>query len=402
MGRSSSDKEGSEKLVEVSGRNSYNSMYTVHWKDGHSSKYPFVWLQDNCRCSACYHPSSYQRLALMANLDPEVKPTQEEITEDGSLLKITWPNNHVGEYPSTWLRNHQFDKGNHDPISDLKSKPWGAELADKIPRFKFGDIINNDEVLFDWLRTLHETGLAVLTDAPTKPGAVEAIGKRVAYLRETVYGKKFQVYSKFNTSSLAYTSAELGLHVDLPFYGCCPGVQMLHCIRQTKSTGGDNQFADAFNAALILKKEYPAEYKLLTTVNIYFRNCGTDHVAEYHLIKGRPMFEEDSEGNFKQVYYNDQVRASYLDVPVDKVQDVYRAMKLFHQTLYKHNISIKLRDGEVVTFNNTRVMHGRSGFTVDVSSAEQVRHYEGGYLEWDEIFSRLRVLRENKEGEFRV
>lgn len=66
---------------------------------------------------------------------------------------------------------------------------------------------------------------------------------------------------------------------------------MLHCIRQTKSTGGDNQFADAFNAALILKKEYPAEYKLLTTVNIYFRNCGTDHVAEYHLIKGRPMFE---------------------------------------------------------------------------------------------------------------
>lgn len=403
MGRSSVERrEGSDKIADVSVRQSNDSMYTVRWKDGHSARYPFVWLRDNCRCPKCYHPSSYQRLALMANLDPEVKPTQQEIAGDGSMLKITWPDNHIGEYPSCWLRSHQFDKGEYDPISDIKSVPWGSDLSDKIPKFKFEDILNKDDVLFDWLKALHEIGLCVLTEAPQKPGALDAIGKRVAYLRETVYGKKFQVYSKFNTSSLAYTSAELGLHVDLPFYGFCPGVQMLHCIRQTKTTGGENQFADAFNAALIMKRDHPEMYKLLTTVNIFFRNCGSDHIAEYHLINGRPMFEEDSEGNFRQVYYNDQVRASYLNVPVEKVKDVYKAIKTFHQTLYKHNVSLKLRDGEVVTFNNTRVMHGRSGFTVDTSNAEQVRHYEGGYLEWDEIFSRMRVLREKKGGELRI
>lgn len=397
-----SEEKGSEKLVEVSGRNSQDAMYKLRWTDGHTSRYPFVWLRDNCRCTKCYHPSSYQRLALMADLDPEVKPTGEELSDEGSLLKVTWPDNHVGEYPSRWLRHHQFDKGFYDPIGDIKPKPWGSELGGNIPKYKYDEVLNDSDVLFEWLKTMYETGLAVLTGAPTKPGALEAIGKRVAYLRETVYGKKFQVYSKYSASSLAYTSAELGLHVDLPFYGFCPGVQMLHCVRQTKGSGGDNQFADAFHAALILKKEKPEVYKLLTTVDIHFRNCGTDHIDEYHLVKGRPMFEEDSEGNFKQVYYNDQVRASYLNVPVEKVQDVYRAIKLFHQTLYKNNISTKLRDGEVVTFNNTRVMHGRTGYTVDSSSGEQVRHYEGGYLEWDEIHSRMRILREKKEGELRV
>ena len=41
-----------------------------------------------------------------------------------------------------------------------------------------------------------------------------------------VFRQTFQVYSKFDPSNLAYTNAELGLHVDLPFYVYPPNVRI--------------------------------------------------------------------------------------------------------------------------------------------------------------------------------
>lgn len=43
--------------------------------------------------------------------------------------------------------------------------------------------------------------------------------------------------------------------------------------------------------------------------------------------------------------------------------------------------------GDIVTFANTRVLHGRVGFVATSS-----RHLQGGYINWDEIRSRRRVL----------
>ena len=45
--------------------------------------------------------------------------------------------------------------------------------------------------------------------------------------------------------------------------------------------------------------------------------------------------------------------------------------------------------GEAMCFHNFRVLHGRDGFEV-LSDGE--RHLEGGYIDWDELHSRRRVL----------
>lgn len=44
----------------------------------------------------------------------------------------------------------------------------------------------------------------------------------------------------------------------------------------------------------------------------------------------------------------------------------------------------------MVTFNNQRILHGRTAFGND---SEGERHVEGGYLDWDEVRSRIRVLK---------
>lgn len=45
--------------------------------------------------------------------------------------------------------------------------------------------------------------------------------------------------------------------------------------------------------------------------------------------------------------------------------------------------------GEVLIFDNWRLLHGREGF--DPSKGH--RHLEGCYIDWDEVYSRIRVLR---------
>lgn len=53
-----------------------------------------------------------------------------------------------------------------------------------------------------------------------------------------------------------------------------------------------------------------------------------------------------------------------------------------------------LLTGEILTFDNIRVFHGRSTYEGD-------RHLEGGYLDWDYVYSKIRVLRKaNKQESF--
>lgn len=46
--------------------------------------------------------------------------------------------------------------------------------------------------------------------------------------------------------------------------------------------------------------------------------------------------------------------------------------------------------GDIVTFDNWRLLHGRKSY---ISRLERLRHLEGCYLDWDEVMSRLRILR---------
>lgn len=51
--------------------------------------------------------------------------------------------------------------------------------------------------------------------------------------------------------------------------------------------------------------------------------------------------------------------------------------------------------GDLVTFDNWRLLHGRRSY---VSSPDRLRHLEGAYLDWDEVMSRLRILRHAVHG----
>ena len=163
-------------------------------------RYPFVWLRDNCRCSACYHPSSRSRLFLITNLDLDIVPSSAEVVtnlpDDEETLQIRWSaddcikddGHMMSSFPVSWLVEHQFSNMSVDHVSKPKRHLWGNEMQSKIPSFSFSSLLNSDKALHDWIESLQVYGLALVKEAPQKEGALLEIGKRVSHLKTTNYG----------------------------------------------------------------------------------------------------------------------------------------------------------------------------------------------------------------------
>ena len=49
-------------------------------------------------------------------------------------------------------------------------------------------LLNDDRVLYEWLKTLEQTGLCLMVEMPRKPGQLKRISERVAFLKKTNYG----------------------------------------------------------------------------------------------------------------------------------------------------------------------------------------------------------------------
>ncbi len=74
-------------------------------------------------------------------------------------------------------------------------------------------------------------GIVLLKNVPTELGMVGEVAKLIAPIQTTIYGDIFNVISTPKPINIAYSSEELGWHMDLMYYESPPGLQYLHCIR---------------------------------------------------------------------------------------------------------------------------------------------------------------------------
>ncbi|XP_038076167.1 gamma-butyrobetaine dioxygenase-like [Patiria miniata] len=374
--------------------------YRVCTDNGFEGTIPYVWLRDNCRCSECFYPSASQRLMKMTDLDPDVIPSSETIVDDGRVLRVIWPDQHRSDFQAAWLSRRHFSDRPRDVVTDPELQSWGAELNGNIPTFDFQKLLEDGAELYNWLDVLNTKGLGLVKGAPTKKGTLRQLAERVAYFKKTLWGEEFQVVSQPNASDLAYTGKTLGFHVDQPYLSYYPGIQMLHCLRRTVDVeGGENQFVDGLHVAQQIQREFPEAYKTLTTQDVDVA-CATfeDH-RQLRLKRRSPTINFDKNGRFRSINYHDGSRAPYqTQVAVEQVTGLYRALKLFSNVMYRPENVVRhqLAEGEIATFNNTRVLHARSAFTI---TGDGGRHLEGGYMDWDEARSRMRGLRENLFGD---
>src|SRR5579859_1730690 len=108
------------------------SALIVAWTTGGASRFPYLWLRDNCGCALCRDPRSGQRLFDAVDLPAEPSPARASL-EDDVVITLWSGDNHESRYKSSWLSAH-------DPSPAARARRrqkrihWGAEIANDLPQ----------------------------------------------------------------------------------------------------------------------------------------------------------------------------------------------------------------------------------------------------------------------------
>jgi [2-(trimethylamino)ethyl]phosphonate dioxygenase len=352
---------------------------TIEWADGRRSRFAAIWLLDN-RPGGRHSPEG-QRLFDVAELPEE--PTIAAAALVGGDLRVEFASGGTSAvYAADWLRRHALDAASRAERQPRR-RLWDKSLAANLPTGRYAGIAQGGRALAAWLGQVRDVGFALLTGVPAEPGMVCRVIELFGCVRETNYGRLFDVVSVENPTNLAYTGLALGNHTDNPYRDPVPQLQLLHCLEAAEE-GGESIAVDGFFAAERLRREHAEAFALLTRHAVPFRYVESGKVD----IQTRaPLIELDVEGEVRAVRYNNRSAAPF-DLPEEIVSPYYRAYRRFGRLLHDADAAVgfKLAAGDLFIVDNQRVLHGRRGF------GRGRRHLQGAYSDKDGLLSKLRVL----------
>ena len=266
---------------------------------------------------------------------------------------------------------------------DLKT--WSKASLKRIPIINYKSAKSDKKLLLKWLKLLHSYGFAKMTGCEKKSGTVIKIAKLFGYVRETNYGKWFDVKSKTNAVNLAYTNLGLQAHTDNPYRNPVPTMQILHCLKSSNK-GGDSKVVDGFKAALYLKKENKNFFNLLSK---YCSRFEFKEKKNVHLKSRFPMITLSPDGELIAVHFNNRSIAPITDVPYKDMLNYYKAYRKFSTIINnpKMAVSFKLNPGDCFIVDNTRVLHARTAYLGAGS-----RWLQGCYVDKDGLLSKISTM----------
>lgn len=361
----------------------------VTWDHGHKSEYHYLWLRDNCHCPECISTATREQTFEICDVPYTIKPLNAHITDDHRIL-VEWDYaEHVSKYHPGWLLSHCYSE---EVVQTKQWKPiiWDKEkISHELPKTQSHALIESDAELLTWLRSLRDYGIGVVADVETKQSALKAITDRIAFMRESNYGTLFDVKITAGANTSANTTLRLPLHTDLSARELQPGLQFLHCL-VNDATGGESIFVDGFKIAEYMREHCPEEFRDLTTIPMSFNN--KDPYCDYH-YRGT-VIATDSNGEVTEVRHANFIRGP-IDVPSHQTMALYKAYQCFILLTRepKFQLFFRLTAGEMVVFDNRRVLHARNAFDLKAG----MRQLQGCYIDRDEFLSRIRILERNAE-----
>jgi gamma-butyrobetaine dioxygenase len=349
------------------------------------ARYPAVWLRDNCPCAECALPESGQKLFGVTDLPADLDVARVE--QNASHVTVEFaPDGHVSRFERSWLHQHRLgDAQPHDDRAEDAKQLWqAADLADAIPAAEWKAFATDPAEQARCLEALLVKGFVLLHGVPQRERAVLEVAEVFGYVRETNYGTLFDVRVEQNPGNLAFSPLPITPHTDNPYRDPVPTIQLLHCLANA-AVGGDSGLVDGFHAAAALRTLDPAAFSLLTRTPVTFRYRDAD--AE--LSATNPMIRLDAIGRIKQIRFNNRSLRP-VALPPEEIADFYAAYRALAQMLYRPEaqLAFRLEPGDCVVFDNTRILHARTGFT-----ATGQRHLQGCYADLDSAASLLSVLR---------
>lgn len=337
---------------------------------------PALWLRERSPGPDAVDAVTAQRLYNPHLLPVDLFVVRAERGGNGEL-RVEFSDGHVATYdPSRLLADVTLTDG-------LPTRePWTATIGAPPVHdwLAFDDPSAELAALTDFLRL----GVIVIEHLPTERGSLLQVVDRFGYVRNTNFGPVFEVLNIPDSNDLAYRSIALGPHTDNPYRTPPPGIQLLHCL-VNETTGGASTLVDGLAVLGQLEREQPGSIDMLATtaVRFRFRDESTD------IVSVRPIVDRDYDGTVTGLRYSPKLDELPL-LPVAEMQRFQAARIRLAQLLDDDTYVLRftLQAGQLMMFDNSRVLHGRTSFDPN----EGHRHLQGCYIDLDGPQAMLRML----------
>ncbi len=352
---------------------------------GAITRYHALWLRDNVLDADTRDPGNGQRLIAMADLPADTTIKVARVA--GDSLQLTFgPDGKQASFGFDWLSQHAYDgaASSGQGLPD-HAEPWDRGLNANVPVADLADLQTDPRALRDWLAAIRRYGFAKVTGMQPREGGVFDIVDLFGYVRETNYGRLFEVRTEVNPTNLAFTGLGLQAHTDNPYRDPVPTLQVLACLENSAS-GGENMVVDGFAAALRLRAENAQGFALLAGHPVRYEFAGE---AGVRLQSRRPMIALSPDGRLTAIRFNSRSIAPLTDVAFDQMEAYYAAYRQLSEIIDDEamEVTFKLARGTAFIVDNTRVLHARKGY-----SGQGTRWLQGCYADKDGLLSTLAAL----------
>ncbi|AYV85189.1 MAG: gamma-butyrobetaine dioxygenase [Satyrvirus sp.] len=338
-------------------------LVSIQFDDNTNYVYHTMWLRHNCRCEKiCLHPKTKEMIICPSSFKiVDIMPSIGTIKDNE--LYIVWMDGHKSKYGLGWLLEYK-----HVATDNIAILSMNFNIRPNVSIFSWIEMESDDEMqkqILTIMSCVQKYGYCHIKNFGLDN---EKLKRLMATKGYPLFGSHFGDYEKiepaeyntFNkhTDQLGYTNDIVDMHTDQTFIENCPPFQALHCMQKAES-GGANMIIDAKKVYNMMKEFFPLEAQLLCTQPILFHRKQKDYESKLE----KPIIKLDSNGDFKQI------RSSYFtlapfDVPFNMMVPYYTAYNRFHELVRKpeSQIIIQLEPGEIIIYDNHRMMHGRMAF----------------------------------------
>ena len=370
-----------------------------------------IFLRDSCKCPSCVDPSTSQKTFQTADIPVNIEGSCQvtDTLEEANLAVINWKNDIPGfpEGHQTALSVDFLERALQDESTHRAKEyaPPARVLWDKkiMHRdnvyFDYNHYLGSDETLYRTLQMLHTHGLVFICNVPDtldtdSSRSITTIAERIGTMRDTFYGRTWDVRSVPNAKNVAYTHQYLGLHMDLCYMDNTPHLQFLHCMR-ARSPGGESLFSDSIYAAETIRHREPELFEALRTfgVTYHYFNAG----QAYQQVRPTVELEnqDDATSPIKLVNWSPPFQGPFAhDIGTreggKELRRYHAAAQMMDSIIGapENLFELRMEEGVCVIFDNRRVLHARRAF--DASKGE--RWLKGAYMDRDVYASKLAVL----------
>lgn len=349
--------------VRLAGLEPKDEGLSLQWGNGQETLFPWFWLRDHGQDEASLDPDTLQRRVNTFEISNDIRALESKLLEEGSALEIAWQN---GSTPSRYSADFLaamagLVPSEADLAPQIQRRFWSGRDPLQLPRpIPHDAVLDSKNGLRECLERVQALGFAVVKDVPTDDAAVQAFLGRIGYVRTTIFGGLWTLSAEVQDhDDTAYSRQYLEPHTDGTYSHDAPGLQSFVC-REFDGSGGESILVDGFALAEEMRREAPEHFGVLRDVAVPGRYIEPG----VHLRAERPAFLTGADGSLRQISFNNYDRAPF-SLPPDRMAAFYAAYRDFHARIVEQAnwLTIPLRPGMALIFDNWRLLHGRMGYS---------------------------------------